>query len=212
MSKSRRGQPSVPVEPKPVRNISDEITIDHLNTTIKNLNEKICLLEGKAAEVEELRKEIASSEKIRFDLSSCLKESGKRISVENQAEISFKMELIDKNKEIIDENQKLRQSLKESLNERNSLKSRIKEIMTKEKIMESNVNILIGKIKYEESIEITLNALESNIKELEKKSHMVIFAIIHQDNEALKNEQLQNKRLESENVFISYDNIDDVKR
>ena len=118
----------------------------------------------------------------------------------------------DKNKEIIDENQKLRQSLKESLNERNSLKSRIKEIMTKEKIMESNVNILIGKIKYEESIEITLNALESNIKELEKKSHMVIFAIIHQDNEALKNEQLQNKRLESENVFISYDNIDDVKR
>ena len=123
MSKSRKGQSSVPVEPKPVRNISDEITIDHLNTTIKNLNEKICLLEGKAAEVEELRKEIASSEKIRFDLSSCLKESGKRISVENQAEISFKMELIDKNKEIIDANQKLIQSIKESFNEINSLNS-----------------------------------------------------------------------------------------
>jgi len=154
--------------------LPERMLIKHLNTTIKNLSEKILLLQGQAAEVERLRKEVTKSEKIRLDLSSCLKESGNKIAEDVKAEIEFRKELIEKNKEIIEENQQLRMTISELVNEKNNLKARVKEIATRKNIMESNVTILMGKIKNEEVTENILHALEDDLKKVEEKYRMDI--------------------------------------
>jgi len=157
-----------------LENPSSMITIEHLTNTIQNLNEKLVLLEAKATEFDQQRTKLADSEKIRIDLSQCLKESSTKILQHNQTEANMKNELIGKQKVISKENQELRKQLNEITDERNSFALQLKELNTHASVIESDIKILKAKMRDQVVLDNNVKVLKEAISESETK-HQAVF-------------------------------------
>lgn len=153
------------------------ITIEHLTSTIQNLNEKLVLLEAKATEFDQQRTKLAESEKTRTDLSQCLQESAAKMLQRNQAEANLKNELMEKSERAIKENQELRREVDEVKGERDSFALQVKELAAHAGLLESELKILKAKVRDQVVLESSVQTLKEACKESEEKHRLVISVV-----------------------------------
>ena len=147
---------------------SDAVTMEHMSNVIHGLNEKLSVANGKLSELEEVRNKLHESEKIRIDLSLCLKESGDKVLSQSLSEETFKAEILNKNKEMLDENHALREELRKVKSEKAALEDELNKSNAKIKTMESDITVLQQNIKEEEATTAVLEKLSEIAKLTEK--------------------------------------------
>jgi len=151
----------------------DNITVDHLTNVIQNLTEKISALETKLSELNQIRRKLNESEKIRIDLSSCLKESAEKNAQHKENEEKFKAEIIEEKERLIQEIQQLREELQKMTDDKNIFETEC--LKNKGKIAELDTTLKLQKIDYEdiENMRKNISELEKIIKDLQNENNTV---------------------------------------
>ena len=127
---------------EPEKKSFDNTTIDYFKNQIQSLTQKLTIAEGKVHELEEIQKQLSTSEKNRVDLTVCIKESSDKILNDNKNITDFKEKLIEKEKNIISENQSLKEKLNTVSNNKNELESYLNKVDKIINILKSDINIL----------------------------------------------------------------------
>eukprot|EP00826_Nyctotherus_ovalis_P036036 TRINITY_DN3156_c0_g1_i4.p1 TRINITY_DN3156_c0_g1~~TRINITY_DN3156_c0_g1_i4.p1 ORF type:complete len:176 (+),score=53.22 TRINITY_DN3156_c0_g1_i4:74-601(+) len=163
--------------PQPDQVNNDAETIEHLNRVIDSLKQKLTVSEGKVAELEETQRQLAESEKSRIDLSLCLKESGNKILIDSNIATKFKEELIAKNRELLAENQALKEKTNKQERKNATLEREVRELKKYTEILGTDIRLMRANTTNEDAMAKLLHDLNDLLKESKQTSSQVILYI-----------------------------------